>query len=100
MATNLAEGELALWQLAEIVDQFHDGKGTGQGELRRASAVQMYRRANQESMVLKSKLGEVAYWLAGTAVVVLGTWQFAMLVASWTQISIAHSDPTSVIIAG
>ena len=32
--------------------------------------------------MLRSKLGEVAYWLAGTVVVVLGTWQFAMLVAS------------------
>ena len=30
----------------------------------------------------KSRLGEAAYWLVGTAGVVLGTWQFAKLVTS------------------
>jgi hypothetical protein len=32
--------------------------------------------------VLKSKQGEAAYWLVGTASVVQATWQFAVMVAN------------------
>jgi hypothetical protein len=35
--------------------------------------------------MLKTKKGEVAYWLLGGASVVLATWQFALIVASWPQ---------------
>lgn len=32
--------------------------------------------------MLKSRPSEVAYWLVGTAGVVLATWQFAMMVTN------------------
>jgi hypothetical protein len=42
----------------------------------------MHRRAYPESKMLKSKQGEAAYWLVGTATVMLATWQFAVLVTN------------------
>lgn len=35
-----------------------------------------------EGQMLKTKKGEVAYWLLGGASVVLATWQFALIVAN------------------
>jgi hypothetical protein len=32
--------------------------------------------------MLKSKQGEAAYWLVGTATVMLATWQFAVMVTN------------------
>ena len=42
----------------------------------------MYRRVYPESKMLKSKQGEAAYWLVGTATVMLATWQFAVMVTN------------------
>ena len=42
----------------------------------------VYRRAYPESKMLKSKQREAAYWLVGTATVMLATWQFAVMVTN------------------
>jgi len=41
-----------------------------------------YRPAYPEGKMLKSKQGEAAYWLVGTATVMLATWQFAVMVTN------------------
>jgi len=39
-------------------------------------------RVYLESNMLRSKQGEAAYWLVGTATVMLATWQFAVMVTN------------------
>ena len=51
--------------------------GEGNGEEFRSLCV-----CNLESNMLRSKQGEAAYWLVGTATVMLATWQFAMMVTN------------------
>jgi hypothetical protein len=66
-----------------IVKLFGKGKPLGrpEGELGRKSGVWDVLMC-AESEMLKSKQGEVAYWLVGTATVMLATWQFAVMVTN------------------
>lgn len=86
-------GNLALWQLAELLDQFQSFR-----RRKRKRTKGNCGAPERFSVVLKSKLGEVAYWLGGTVGVVLG--DLAVRHAGHQLSPNQHSDPTSAIFAG